>query len=95
MNSVGTSFLIMFMFIALIPAAALANVIFLSRRKNTRRAWLLGAAVVSALVSYSLLTAVFTLPSDTMLQNTLFFGSILVIPALGLSVMLLAAYYCR
>lgn len=94
MNSVGSSFLIVFIFIALIPAAALVGAFFLSRGTGTRRKWLLAAAVISTLISYTMLAAVFSLPSDTMLQNALFFGSFLAIPALSLGV-LLAAACCR
>jgi|GEM_PF-2852844 len=95
MNSVGSSFLIIFILLALIPLAVIAGAAFLSRGTGTRRKWLLTAAVIAALISYTMLAAVFTLPSDTTLQNALFFGSFLVIPALGVSVLLAAAALSR
>lgn len=95
MSPVASSFLIIFILLALIPPAVIAGAVFLSRGIGPRRRWLLTAAVIAALISYSMLAAVFTLPSDTMLQNALFFGSLFVIPALGIGVLLAAAALSR
>ena len=91
MTSVGTSFLIMLLGVALFPIGVLAFAIHRSRRAQPQRSGFIITAVAYCLIAYAVLAGVVILPTDWTLQNILFFAAILGIIPAGLLILLVVS----